>query len=147
MSEMAGNHEAVSVLAPLLRSNGEPYPQTLFGAGPAFRFGVPTAAGAVRRTARVARILNASTNPAPGYHSEHPILKGVISRAKQGGLHLAERHLLLPASWRKADISSWCDVKRDVDFRPRCRSCGIVLRKPQLVRALRLGQSQRKQKT
>ena len=37
MSGMAGNHEAVSVLAPLLRSNGEPYPQTLFEADSSFR--------------------------------------------------------------------------------------------------------------
>lgn len=53
MSEMAGNHEAVSVLAPLLRSSEESCPKALFGAGPSFRPCLRTAADVARQTARI----------------------------------------------------------------------------------------------
>ena len=53
MSEMTGNKEAVSVLGSLLRSSNDPCPLILLGAGASFRSGVPTAADAVKRIARL----------------------------------------------------------------------------------------------
>src|SRR5262245_29254263 len=50
---MTGTKEAVSVLAPLLRSTDEPCPLMLLGAGASFRSGVPTAADAVKQIARL----------------------------------------------------------------------------------------------
>lgn len=120
MSEMGGDNEAVSVLAPLLRSSDPPCPLTFLGAGPSFRSGVPTAADAVTQIARVGRVFNASTITVLGYHhSERSILNGLISQAKKGRLDFSECHLLVPATWRKTGIPSWYDVKRDADLRLR----------------------------
>jgi len=58
---MPRNSEAISVLGPLFKSPDGPSPLILLGAGASFRSGVPTAAEAVKRIARLVyseRVLN-----------------------------------------------------------------------------------------
>lgn len=106
----AGNAEAVSVLGPLLRSNDEPFPLILFGAGASFRSGVPTAADAVKQIARLVyseRELAGARPPERVKPSEWEPWLQRFGWFLPGADRLAENfplvveHLLVPAEFRK----------------------------------------------
>jgi hypothetical protein len=113
MSELTGNHEAVSVLASLLRPNDAPCPLLLLGAGASFRSGVPTAADAVRHIARLVyseSVLRGSRPPERVKPSEweswlqsfYWFIPGVDRIAEN--FPLVVQHLLTPAEFRKRVI-------------------------------------------
>ena len=110
MSELTGNYEAVSVLAPLLRSSEAPCPLILLGAGASFRSGVPTAVDAVRQIARLVyseRVLRGSRPPERVKPSEWESWLQGLDWFIPGSDRLAENfplaveHLLVPAEFRK----------------------------------------------
>ena len=110
LSELAGNKEAVSVLAPLLRASEEPCPLVLLGAGASFRSGVPTAADAVKQIARLVyseRELKNSRPPERVKPSEWESWLQSFDWFIPGADRLAENfplvveHLLVPAEFRK----------------------------------------------
>jgi len=113
MSELTGNHEAVSVLASLLRPSDSPCPLLLLGAGASFRSGVPTAADAVRHIARLVyseRVLRGSRPPERVKPSEWESWLQALDWFIPGTDRLAEnfplvvQHLLTPAEFRKRVI-------------------------------------------
>jgi hypothetical protein len=110
VSEMTGNKEAVSILGPLLRSTDEPCPLILLGAGASFRSGVPTAADAVKQTARLVyseRELKSARPPERVKPSEWESWLQGFDWFLPGADRLAENfplvveHLLVPAEFRK----------------------------------------------
>jgi hypothetical protein len=121
VSEMTGNQEAVSVLAPLLRSTEEPCPLILLGAGASFRSGVPTAAEAVKQIARLVyseRQLKNARPPERVKPSEWESWLQDFDWFVPGNDRLAENfplgveHLLVPAEFRKRTI---LDLMRPVN--------------------------------
>ncbi|HTU32712.1 MAG TPA: hypothetical protein VMF66_02795, partial [Candidatus Acidoferrum sp.] len=107
---MTGNKEAVSVLAPLLRSTDEPWPLILLGAGASFRCGVPTASDAVKQIARLVysqRELKNARPPERVKPSEWELWLQGFDWFIPGADRLAENfplvveHLLVPAEFRK----------------------------------------------
>jgi hypothetical protein len=110
---MTGNKEAVSALAPLLRSSADCCPLLLLGAGASFRSGVPAAADAVKQIARLyyaQRVLVGARPPERVKPSEwEPWLQG-LAWFIHGDDRLAENfplaveHLLTPAEFRKRAI-------------------------------------------
>ena len=110
MSDMTGNKEAVSVIAPLLRSTDEPCPLILLGAGASFRSGVPIAADAVKQIARLVyseHELKGARPPERVKPSEWESWLQGFDWFIPGANRLAENfplaveHLLVPAEFRK----------------------------------------------
>src|SRR5215469_7277027 len=107
---MNGNKEAVSALAPLLRSTADCCPLILLGAGASFRSGVPTAADAVKQIARLVyseRELKNARPPERVKPSEWESWLQGFDWFIPGADRLAENfpavveHLLVPAEFRK----------------------------------------------
>lgn len=112
--ETKGNREALSILAPLLRTTEEPCPIILLGAGASFRSGVPTAAEAVKQIARLVyseRELAGARPPErvkptewePWVQSLPWFIHGADRLAEN--FPLAVEHLLTPAEFRKRVIT------------------------------------------
>jgi|SRR5215472_1928688 len=110
---MNGNKEAVSALAPLLRSTADCCPLLLLGAGASFRSGVPTAADAVKQIARLVyaeRELRGARLPERVRPSEWEHWLQGFPWFIHGADRLAENfplvveHLLTPAEFRKRAI-------------------------------------------
>lgn len=113
MSALTGTHEAVSLLASLLRPSDGPCPLLFLGAGASFRSGVPTAADAVRHIARLVyseRVLRGSRPPERVKPSEWESWLQSLEWFIPGGDRLPEnfpqvvQHLLTPAEFRKRVI-------------------------------------------
>src|SRR5947209_3118154 len=113
MSELAVNHEAVSILASLLRPSDAPCPLVLLGAGASFRSGVPTAADAVKHIARLfysERVLSGSRPPERVKPTEWESWLQSFDWFIPGADRIAEnfplvvQHLLTPAEFRKRVI-------------------------------------------
>jgi len=109
MSKLTGNHEAVSVLASLLRPSDNPCPLVLLGAGASLRSGVPTATGAVRHIARLMyseRVLRGSRRPERVKPSEWESWLRTFDLFIPGADRVAEnfslvvQHLLTPSGFR-----------------------------------------------
>src|SRR5215472_17320042 len=113
MSELTGNHEAVSELASLLRPSDAPCPLLLLGAGASFRSGVPTAGDSVRQIARLIyseHFLRGSRPPERVKPSEWEAWIRNFDWFISGADRLAENfpriveHLLIPAEFRRRVI-------------------------------------------
>jgi hypothetical protein len=110
---MTTHRQAVSVLAPLFRATDEPCPILLLGAGASFRSGVPTAADAVKKIARLIyaeRELGGTRPPERVKPTEwEPWLQGFpwfihgVDRLAEN-FPLIVEHLLTPAEFRKRVI-------------------------------------------
>ena len=110
LADGAGNKDALSVLARLLRPTDEPSPLIILGAGASFRSGVPTAAEAVKRIARqvyAERELRNARPPERVKPSEYESWLQGFDWFLPGPDRLAENfpavveHLLVPAEFRK----------------------------------------------
>lgn len=110
---MSSNKDAIAVLAPLLRNTEEAPPLLLLGAGASFRSGVPLAAEAVKRIARIVyaeRELHGARSPERVRPTEwepwlqrFPWFVGGDDRLAEN-FPLAVEHLLTPAEFRKRVI-------------------------------------------
>jgi hypothetical protein len=113
MPDFFGNHEAISVLAPLLRPTDAPCPLLFLGAGASFCSGVPTAGDAARQIARLVyseHVLSGSRPPERVKPSEWEAWIKKFDWFISGENSLAENfprvveHLLVPAEFRKRVI-------------------------------------------
>lgn len=107
---MPTQKQALSVLAPLFRATHEPSPVLLLGAGASFRSGIPTAAEAVKRIARVVYAERELGDARPPERVKPTEWEPWLQRFPwfiHGADRLAENfplaveHLLTPAEFRK----------------------------------------------
>jgi hypothetical protein len=133
---MTLQREAVATLAPLFRASDEPRPLLLLGAGASFRFGVPTAAEAVKQIARIVY----SERELAGARSPERIRPGEWEPWLQkfpwfihGADRLAENfplvveHLLRPAEFRKRVLTELMRPQNEISAGYKVLS-GLVMR-------------------